>query len=75
MQYDTLNTMYCIALRIRWQKTTGFPVAQDLLLLQHICWDKEPSQATEVRVWLLERMRRLAQAGEDFWVTASDSVL
>eukprot|EP00435_Cladocopium_sp_Y103_P028053 s1200_g7.t1 len=33
----------------------------DLLLLQHICWDKEPSQATEVRVWLLERMRRLAQ--------------
>lgn len=38
----------------------------DLLLLQHICWDKEPSQATEVRVWLLERMRRLAQEdGED----------
>jgi len=30
----------------------------DLLLLQHICWDKEPSQAGEVRVWLLERMRR-----------------
>jgi len=29
----------------------------DLLLLQHICWDKEPSQAGEVRVWLLERMR------------------
>jgi len=29
----------------------------DLLLLQHMCWDKEPSQAGEVRVWLLERMR------------------
>mmetsp|Transcript_35482 Transcript_35482/g.81891 ORF Transcript_35482/g.81891 Transcript_35482/m.81891 type:complete len:107 (+) Transcript_35482:3-323(+) len=22
-----------------------------------MCWDKEPSQAGEVRVWLLERMR------------------
>lgn len=30
----------------------------DLLLLQHMCWDKEPSQAGEVRVWLLERMRK-----------------
>ena len=75
MQYDTLYTMYRIALPFDGKKTTSFPVAQDLLLLQHICWDKEPSQATEVRVWLLERMRRLAQAGEDFWVTASDSVL
>ncbi|CAJ1373972.1 unnamed protein product [Effrenium voratum] len=28
----------------------------DLLLLQHMCWDKEPQQAGEVRVWLLERM-------------------
>ena len=23
-----------------------------------MCWDKEPSQAGEVRVWLLERMRK-----------------
>lgn len=37
--------------------------SKDLLLLQHICWDKEPSQAGEVRVWLLERMRRADKEG------------
>jgi len=36
---------------------SGAKSTKDLLLLQHICWDKEPSQAGEVRVWLLERMR------------------
>ena len=41
---------------------------QDLLLLQHVCWDKEPSQATEVRVWLLDRMRRFPEAMGPPWI-------
>ena len=47
-----------------WNGVCGAFQVEDLLLLQHMCWDKEPSQAGEVRVWLLERMRK-PQEGED----------
>ena len=37
---------------------------EDLLLLQHMCWDKEPSQAAEVRVWLLDHLNTVQEDGE-----------